>query len=121
MRETCLPGGLTRDELDRIDERMIVHLKKVRRGETLFRGGDRFESLFAVWTGFFKTVITSIQAAGQGDGDSRGLNHSSAGAIRAPGVEYMVCSSPGTQKNPSVAGEAQPVTTVSRMVLHDKA
>ncbi|MEO8921277.1 MAG: helix-turn-helix domain-containing protein [Caldimonas sp.] len=65
MRETCLPGGLTGDEMGRIDERMVAHLKKVGRGETLFRAGDRFESLFAVWTGFFKTVITSFHGREQ--------------------------------------------------------
>lgn len=59
MREICLPVGLTRDELEIIDRRMVTHLKKVARGETLFRAGDRFEAVFAVWTGFFKTVIGS--------------------------------------------------------------
>ncbi len=59
MREICLPVGLTRDELKIIDQRMVAHLKKVARGEMLFRAGDRFDSVFAVWTGFFKTVIGS--------------------------------------------------------------
>jgi len=31
----------------------------VRRGDTLFRAGDHFESLFAVRTGFFKTRVSS--------------------------------------------------------------
>ena len=61
LREICLPVGLTREELERIDNRLVAVRRKVADGETLFRTGDRFDSVFAVWTGFFKTVITSNQ------------------------------------------------------------
>ena len=60
LREICLPVGLTRDELEHIDNRLVSSRRKVARGEALFRVGDRFDSLFAVWTGFFKTVITFL-------------------------------------------------------------
>ena len=33
--------------------------RTVRRGETLFRSGDRFESVYAVRAGFFKTRVSS--------------------------------------------------------------
>jgi CRP/FNR family transcriptional regulator len=59
LREICLPVGLTQDELERIDARMVLERRRVLRGETLFREGDRFESLYAVWTGFFKTSVSS--------------------------------------------------------------
>jgi len=65
LREICLPVGLTREELEYIDHRMVATRRKVARGEALFRAGDRFDSLFAVWTGFFKTVITSNQGRDQ--------------------------------------------------------
>ena len=61
MREICLPVGLSRQELEHIDHRLVASRRKVARGETLFRAGDRFESLFAIWVGFFKTVVTSNQ------------------------------------------------------------
>jgi CRP/FNR family transcriptional regulator len=59
LREICLPVGLTPDELDHIDKRMVAVRHKVARGETLFNAGDRFESVFAVRTGFFKTCVSS--------------------------------------------------------------
>ena len=59
MREICLPVGLSRQELEQIDHRLVAVRRKVARGDTLFRAGDRFEALYAVWTGFFKTVVAS--------------------------------------------------------------
>jgi CRP/FNR family transcriptional regulator, anaerobic regulatory protein len=59
LREICLPVGLTQAELEYIDNRLVAARRKVARGETLFRVGDRFESVFAVWTGFFKTCVSS--------------------------------------------------------------
>ena len=61
LREICLPVGLTREELEHIDNRLVSSRRKVARGEALFRVGDRFDALFAVWTGFFKTVVTGQQ------------------------------------------------------------
>ena len=65
MREICLPVGLPREELEHIDRRLVASRRKVARGETLFRAGDRFDSLYAVWTGFFKTVVRSNQGREQ--------------------------------------------------------
>jgi CRP/FNR family transcriptional regulator, anaerobic regulatory protein len=65
LRESCLPRGLTREELERIDRRLVSVLRKVGRGETLFRAGDRFDAVFEIWTGFFKTVTTSRQGRDQ--------------------------------------------------------
>jgi CRP/FNR family transcriptional regulator len=72
LREICLPVGLTRDELEHIDDRLVSSRRKVARGEALFRVGDRFDALFAVWTGFFKTVITSRQGREQVTGFQMG-------------------------------------------------
>ena len=59
MRSICLPVGMTRDELECIDGRMVSGRQKLVRGERLFQVGDRFESVFAVWTGHFKTSVAS--------------------------------------------------------------
>lgn len=58
LRELCMPMGLTAAELDRIDE-VVASRRKVKRGDTLFRNGEKFTSLFAIRTGFFKTCITT--------------------------------------------------------------
>ncbi|MEO6747833.1 MAG: helix-turn-helix domain-containing protein [Caldimonas sp.] len=72
LREICLPVGLTRDELEHIAKRLVAARRKVARGDALFRVGDRFDALFAVWTGFFKSVITSTQGRQQVTGFQMG-------------------------------------------------
>jgi CRP/FNR family transcriptional regulator len=58
LKELCMPLGLTPDELDRVDE-VVAARRKVKRGTTLFRTGEKFTSLFAIRTGFFKTSVVS--------------------------------------------------------------
>jgi len=58
LRELCLPVGLNRDSLDRLDA-LVATRRTVERGNTLFRAGDSFQSLYAVRTGFFKTCVSS--------------------------------------------------------------
>jgi len=65
LREICLPVGLSREELAFVDERLVTVRRKVARGETLFHAGDRVDAVFAVWTGFFKSVISSSQGRAQ--------------------------------------------------------
>lgn len=59
LREICLPVGLTKQELEQVDGRLVAGRRKVARGESLFQAGDRFDALYAVWTGFFKTTMAS--------------------------------------------------------------
>ena len=58
LRELCMPLGLTPSELERIDE-VVGSRRKVKRGATLFRNGEKFSSLYAIRTGFFKTCVAS--------------------------------------------------------------
>jgi CRP/FNR family transcriptional regulator len=58
LRELCLPVGLSASDLDRLDTLVEVR-RSVRRGETLFRRGDAFASIYAVRTGFFKTTVST--------------------------------------------------------------
>ena len=65
LRRQCLPAELDCDALDRIDGRLARVRRKVATGETLFHAGDSFDAIFAVWTGFFKTVVTTHQGREQ--------------------------------------------------------
>ena len=65
LREICLPVGLTRDELELVDGRMVAGRRKVARGQPLYHAGDDFESIYAVWTGFFKTCVSSKEGREQ--------------------------------------------------------
>ena len=58
LRELCLPVGMSNDQLDQLDT-MVATRRSVARGDTLFRAGDDFQSLYAVRTGFFKTCVSS--------------------------------------------------------------
>jgi len=72
LREVCLPVGLTQEELEHIDPRLVTERRKVGRGETLYRAGDRFEALYAIWTGFFKTFVSSTDGRDQVTGFQMG-------------------------------------------------
>jgi CRP/FNR family transcriptional regulator len=54
----CLPIGLKGLEFQQMDS-IINRRKRVKRGEYLYRSGDSFRSLYAMRTGFFKTVLNS--------------------------------------------------------------
>ena len=58
LRELCMPVGLNAEELIRVDELVAVR-RTVRRGTSLFRNGEKFSSLYAIRTGFFKTCVTT--------------------------------------------------------------
>lgn len=57
VREQCLPKGLSPREVARFDALVIMRLK-VRRGAALVRRGDKFNSVYAIRTGFLKTHVT---------------------------------------------------------------
>ena len=58
VRELCMPIGLNAEELSRVDE-LVATRRTIRRGTSLFRNGEKFTSLFAIRTGFFKTCVTT--------------------------------------------------------------
>lgn len=64
LRELCLPVGLSEDELASLDS-MVSTRRSVRRGEALFHAGEAFAALYAVRTGFFKTVISAADGREQ--------------------------------------------------------
>ena len=73
LRDLCMPMGLNADELIRVDELVAVR-RPVKRGAALFHSGEKFSSLYAIRTGFFKTCVitedgrdqvTGFQMAGE--------------------------------------------------------
>jgi CRP/FNR family transcriptional regulator len=99
LRELCMPMGLSQEELDRIDE-VIGTRRKIKRGATLFRNGEKFTSLYAIRTGFFKTRIasedgrdqvTGFQMAGEVVGlDGIVNDHHSCDAVALEDAEVCV-------------------------------
>jgi CRP/FNR family transcriptional regulator len=56
LREICLPSGLSGKDAVRIDE-VVYTQRRVKRGESLYRAGDDFSSMYAVRSGFFKSTV----------------------------------------------------------------
>lgn len=56
LRELCLPVDLSNDEMRQLNE--LSHLKRrFAHGDYLYRSGDKFQSLFAIRSGSFKTQV----------------------------------------------------------------
>ena len=53
-----MPLDLNAEELRRIDE-LVTTRRKVKRGATLFHNGEKFNALYAIRTGFFKTCVAA--------------------------------------------------------------
>lgn len=57
-RRSCLPGGVPAADLEKVQG--IVYVRRtVKRGEPLFTAGDECDAVYAVWQGFFKTILVS--------------------------------------------------------------
>jgi CRP/FNR family transcriptional regulator len=103
LRELCLPVGLSGPDLQKLDA--LVTKRAVARGQTLFRIGDKFEAVYAVRTGFFKTrvsaedgrdQVTGFQMAGELLGlDGIGTDRHTCDAVALE--DSQVCTIPYEQ------------------------
>src|SRR5690348_6052288 len=99
LRELCLPCGLQGSDMARFDE-VVYTRKRVKRGETLYRAGEEFESLYAVRSGFFKSSVvledgrdqvTGFHMAGEIVGmDGIGTDHHAADVVALEDSEVCV-------------------------------
>ena len=64
LKELCLPLGLNPHEIDKL-ESVISSRRRIKRGNALFSAGEKFTSLYAVRSGFFKTCITTADGRDQ--------------------------------------------------------
>lgn len=55
LRALCFPSCLGKDDLPRL-ERVVSQWRLIRRGDYLFRVGDKFQFLYTLRSGSFKTV-----------------------------------------------------------------
>lgn len=57
LKDLCLPCGLSGSEIERLD-RLRFGRRKVAAGETLYAEGDKFQFIYAVRIGTFKSALT---------------------------------------------------------------
>lgn len=58
LRSLCLPLGLNRDEMSRLDQ-IIKRPRPLQREQFLYRSGDEFRSIYVVRSGSIKTFTTT--------------------------------------------------------------
>ena len=58
LSELCLPAGVDRDDLGRLDT-MVQRRRPLQRGDSLFRAGDPLSSVYVASEGAFKTVVVN--------------------------------------------------------------
>lgn len=57
LRDLCLPCGLEGSDIERLDG-LLFGRRRIRIGETLYRAEDRFQFIYAVRSGTFKSSLT---------------------------------------------------------------
>jgi CRP/FNR family transcriptional regulator, anaerobic regulatory protein len=101
LRELCLPIGLSPGEVDKLDS--LVRLRRpYKRGEHVYRAGDKFDTLYAVRTGFFKNSLLNEDGRDQVTGffmtgelmglDGIGTEHHTCDAVALEDSEVCVIS-----------------------------
>jgi CRP/FNR family transcriptional regulator len=56
LREVCLPCGLGSADQQRLGD-LVYARRRLKRGESLLRGGAPFDSIYAIRSGFFKSSV----------------------------------------------------------------
>jgi CRP/FNR family transcriptional regulator len=104
LRDLCLPCGMVGSDVQRLDE-LTFGRRKVKASQTLYREGDRFQFIYAVRSGTFKSSllladgreqVSSFYMAGEVmglDGVAHGTHASSATALE----DTEVCVIPYAQ------------------------
>ncbi|GAB3652429.1 fumarate/nitrate reduction transcriptional regulator Fnr [Ramlibacter alkalitolerans] len=101
LKDLCLPCGLTGSDVQRLDGLKFAR-RRVKEGEALYHEGDRFQFVYAVRSGTFKSTlnlkdgreqVTGFQIAGELlglDGLASGKHASSAIALE----DTEICAIP---------------------------
>jgi CRP/FNR family transcriptional regulator len=106
LNDLCLPCGLTGPDVQRLDGLKFAR-RRVKEGEALYHEGDRFQFIYAVRSGTFKSTlnlrdgreqVTGFQVAGELlglDGLASGKHASSAVALE----DTEICAIPYAHLN----------------------
>src|SRR3954463_2135631 len=57
LKDICLPCGLSGTEVERLDGLRFAR-RRIAMGETLFHAGEKFQFVYAVRSGTFKSSLT---------------------------------------------------------------
>ncbi|MDB5880717.1 MAG: transcriptional regulator, Crp/Fnr family [Ramlibacter sp.] len=126
LRDLCLPCGMNAPEVERLDSLMFTR-RRVAAGQTLYREGEKFQYIYAVRSGTFKSSLTladgreqvsGFHMAGELmglDGVAQGKHASSAIALE----DTEICAIPYSHLNELAMQNSNMQHVVSRMMSRE--
>ena len=126
LKDLCLPCGLAGSDVQRLDGLMFGR-RKVKPGQPLYREGEKFQFIYAVRTGTFKSSlalkdgreqVTGFHMAGELmglDGVAQGTHASTATALE----DAEICAIPYAHLNELAAGNSNMQHIVSRLMSRE--
>jgi CRP/FNR family transcriptional regulator len=126
LKDLCLPCGLNTPDVQRLDGLMFAR-RKIRMGQPLYREGEKFQFIYAVRTGTFKSSltlkdgreqVTGFHMAGELmglDGVAQGLHASTATALE----DAEICAIPYAHLNELTANNSNMQHVVSRLMSRE--
>lgn len=126
LKDLCLPCGLDTPDLARLDE-LRFGRRRVKSGEELYRGGDRFQFVYAVRSGTFKSSlmladgreqVSGFHMAGELmglDGVANGRHASSSVALE----DAEVCAIPYSHLNDLATGSSDMQMVMARLMSRE--
>lgn len=126
LRDLCLPCGMTGGDVERLDSLMFGR-RKIAAGQTLYREGDRFQFIYAVRSGTFKSSLLLADGREQVGGfymagELMGLDGVAHGAHASSTIaleDAEVCSIPYTHFTEMAAGNSGMQHVVSRLMSRE--
>ena len=126
LKDLCLPCGLTGSDVQRLDGLKFAR-RRVKEGDALYHEGDKFQFIYAVRSGTFKShlalkdgreQVTGFQMAGELlglDGLAAGRHASSAVALE----DAEICAIPYAHLSELAAGSIDLQHVISRLMSRE--
>jgi CRP/FNR family transcriptional regulator, anaerobic regulatory protein len=126
LKDLCLPCGLTGSDVERLDGLRFAR-RRVKEGQHLYREGEKFQFIYAVRSGTFKSSlmlkdgreqVTGFQMAGELlglDGLASGQHASSAIALE----DAEICAIPYAHLSELAAGSTELQHVISRLMSRE--
>jgi CRP/FNR family transcriptional regulator len=126
LKDLCLPCGLTGSDVERLDELRFAR-RRIKEGQHLYHEGEKFQFIYAVRSGTFKSgmtlkdgreQVTGFQMAGELlglDGLASGKHASSAIALE----DAEICAIPYAHLSELAAGSTDLQHVISRLMSRE--
>ena len=126
LKDLCLPCGLTGTDVERLDSLMFAR-RRIKEGHALYHEGEKFQFIYAVRSGTFKSnltlkdgreQVTGFQMAGELlglDGLASGRHASSAVALE----DAEICAIPYAHLSELAAGSTDMQHVISRLMSRE--